>query len=140
MSTTSPASSRSARRNVASTTNVAPCSRWAGPKTSPVKLWATIMWSRTVTLNTGSVLSIGDRVAEGGRPAVGERGHHLGQVVERRRPGEERVEGGVPQQVERQRQPVPVRPGAPAEGGDGAHLAGPQAEPLRVEGGTQRER
>ena len=41
-----------ARRNVASTTYVAPWSRCAGPNTSPRRLWATIMWSRTVTLNT----------------------------------------------------------------------------------------
>ena len=52
MSTTIPCSSSVAPRNVASTTNVAPCSRCAGPKTSPRRLWATIMWSRTVTLNT----------------------------------------------------------------------------------------
>src|SRR5215218_3109672 len=99
MSTTSPSSSRAARRNVASTTKVAPCSRWAGPKTSPVKLWATITWSRTVTLNTGSVLLVGDGVAEGGQPSVGEPGHHLGQLVEGRRPGQERLEGRVAQQV-----------------------------------------
>ena len=43
----------SARRKVASTTYVAPCSRCAGPNTSPRKLWAIIMWSRTVTLNIG---------------------------------------------------------------------------------------
>ena len=42
------------RRNVASTTYVAPCSRWAGPKTSPRRLCAIIMWSRTVTLNIAS--------------------------------------------------------------------------------------
>ena len=53
MSTTMPSASRSARRNVASMTYVAPWSRWAGPNTSPRKLWAIIMWSRTVTLNTG---------------------------------------------------------------------------------------
>jgi hypothetical protein len=41
-----------ARRKVASTTYVAPCRRCAGPNTSPRKLWAIIMWSRIVTLNT----------------------------------------------------------------------------------------
>jgi hypothetical protein len=36
--------------NSQSTTKVAPCSRWAGPKISPRKLWATMMWSRTQKL------------------------------------------------------------------------------------------
>src|SRR5947209_15129921 len=57
MSTTTPAEPSSARRKVASTTNVAPCSRWAGPNSSPRRLCATIMWSRTVTLNTDHLSS-----------------------------------------------------------------------------------
>src|SRR4051812_38549326 len=114
MSTTIPEASSSPRRKVASTTKVAPCRRWAGPKTAPVKLCATIMWSRTVTLNTHSLLVVGDRVAQGGQPAVGQPGQHVGQLVEPRRPGEQRVERRVPQQVEGERQPVPRRPGAAA--------------------------
>src|SRR4051812_30531722 len=51
MSATIPSPSSSARRKVASTTYVAPCRRCAGPNTSPRRLWAIIMWSRTVTLN-----------------------------------------------------------------------------------------
>jgi len=52
MSTTMPSASSVARRKVASTTYVTPCRRCAGPNTSPRRLWAIIMWSRTVTLNT----------------------------------------------------------------------------------------
>ena len=44
---------RRVRTDVASTTKVAPCSRCAGPNTSPRKLCATITWSRTVMLNNG---------------------------------------------------------------------------------------
>src|SRR3954454_25418134 len=114
MSTTTPVGSSSLRRNAASTTNVAPCSRWAGPNISPVKLWATIMWSRTVTLNTGSPLVVGDRVAHRGQPAVGEPPQNVRQVVERRRAGEQRVEGRGPQQVEGEGEPVAGGPRAAA--------------------------
>src|SRR5690606_16659283 len=52
MSTTTPSASSSGRWKAASTTYVAPCSRCAGPNTSPRKLCALIRWSRTVTVNT----------------------------------------------------------------------------------------
>src|SRR4051812_17861108 len=106
MSTTMPEGSSSPRRKAASTTNVAPCSRWAGPNSSPVKLWATIMWSRTVTVNTCSPLVVRDRMAHRGQSAVREPPHHVGQLVEGRRAGEQRVEGRVLQQVECEREPV----------------------------------
>src|SRR3954447_13031012 len=106
MSTTTPSASSSARRKVASTTNVAPWSRCAGPKTSPRRLWAIIMWSRTVTLNTRSRLLVGDRVAERRQPAVGQARHDLGQVLEARLAGEQHVERRIAQQVEGERQPV----------------------------------
>src|SRR3954469_8293980 len=110
MSTTTPEASSSARRKAASTTNVAPCSRWAGPNIAPVKLWATIIWSRTVTLNTCSPLVVGDRVAQGGQPALRQPRHDVGEIVEARCTGEQRVEGRVAQQVERERQPVAGAP------------------------------
>src|SRR3712207_3883220 len=100
MSTTIPSASRSARRNVASTTKVAPCRRWAGPKTSPRKLWATIMWSRTVTLNTKSLpvgrrvvgnRVVGNHVAQGRKATCGEPGQHVREGIERRLAGDERV-------------------------------------------------
>src|SRR3954449_7751771 len=126
MSTTIPAGSSAGRRKVASTTKVAPCSRWAGPNTAPGRLCATIMWSWTVTLNTGSHPVVVDRVAEGGQPAVREPRHDLGQLGERRGAGEECVEGRVVQQV------------APAGGRHRAHLARPHVEPARVEVAAQR--
>ena len=49
MSTTRPSGSSAGRRNSTSTTYVAPCSRCAGPNVSPLKLWATMKWSRTQT-------------------------------------------------------------------------------------------
>src|SRR4051812_27555982 len=106
MSTTTPEASSSPRRKVAATTNVAACSGWAGPNIAPVKLWATIMWSRTVTLNTGSPPVVGDRVAQRGQPAVGQPCHDLGQVVERRHAGEQRVEGRVAQEFQCERESV----------------------------------
>src|SRR3954469_14304756 len=98
MSTTTPSGSSASLRNVASTTYVAPCSRCAGPKTSPLRLWATIMWSRTVTLNMAAASAVRDRVTEGRERSVGEARHHLGQLLERRLPCEHRVERGVAQQ------------------------------------------
>src|SRR3954453_7657388 len=151
MSTTTPDSSSSPRRKAASTTNVAPCSRWAGPNMAPVKLCATIMWSRTVTLNTWSSPVVVDRVAEGGGPAVGEPPHDLRQVLERGHAGEQRVEGRVAQELQREPEPVPGGPRTaagrrPVAGGPGAaggrrhraDLAGPYPQPLRVEGAAQR--
>src|SRR4029453_8414469 len=96
MSMTIPSASSSARRKVTSTTKVAPCSRCAGPKTSPRKLCATMMWSRTVTLNPGSLPVsgavvfgagafadvVGDEVAQRRQGARGQPGQHLGQLVE----------------------------------------------------------
>src|SRR5215212_7336900 len=95
MTTTMPSASRLARRKVASTTYVAPCRRCAGPKTSPRRLWAIIMWSRTVTLNTRLLPVVGDGVAERRQRAGGQARHDAGQLVEARLPGDERVEGGV---------------------------------------------
>src|SRR5215207_7105397 len=106
MSTTMPSASSSARRNVASTTKVAPCRRCAGPKTAPRKLWATIMWSRTVTLNTGSLPVVRDEVAQRGQGARGQPGEHAGQLLEPGLAGDQRVERGIAEQVQRAREPV----------------------------------
>src|SRR3954451_20625347 len=98
MSTTIPSASTSTRRNVASTTKVAPCRRCAGPKTSPRKLWAIIMWSRTVTLNIGSallgvVLGVPHPVAQTGQLAARQPGQHHRHLGEFSPAGDERVEG-----------------------------------------------
>src|SRR5690348_3184478 len=100
MSTTTPSESSSARRNVASTTYVAPCSRWASPKASPRRLWATNMWSRTVTLNTALLLGVPDRVTQRRQAPLGKTGHHVGKLVEVGLAGKQRVEGRVSKQLE----------------------------------------
>src|SRR5688572_32426779 len=100
MSTTMLSSSRARRLKVASTTYVAPCSCCAGPNTSPRKLWAIIMWSRTVTLNTGSPLAVADRVAERRKLPVGQPRHHVGQLLEGGDAGDQRVEAGIAQELQ----------------------------------------
>src|SRR3954453_20038643 len=110
MSTTMPSASRSARRDVASTKYVAPCRPCAGPNTSPRRLWAIIMWSRTVTLNTRLRLVVGDGVAEGRQAAGGQALEDRRELVEAGLAGDEDVDRGVAQQVEREREPVAGRP------------------------------
>src|SRR4051812_334119 len=134
MSTTILSASSSARRNVASTTKVAPCRRCAGPKTSPSKLWAIITWSRTVTLNTSSPLLVGDHVCKRRAAPVREGRQHVGQFDERRGTGDQRVERRIAEQFERQRQPVARGPRVAAGRRDPSHLAGPHPEPGGVEG------
>src|SRR4051794_35534730 len=110
MSRTMLSASSSGRRKVASTTKVAPCSRRAGPKTSPSKLCATITWSRTVTLNNGSLSSVGPvvhhPVAQCRQLAGGQPRQHARELLEPALPGDERVVRGVGEQVEGQREPV----------------------------------
>src|SRR3954470_22954861 len=127
MSTTMPSASRVARRNVASTTYVAPCRRCAGPNTSPRRLWAISMWSRTVTLNMALLPVVDDRVAEGRQAARGQARHDAGQLLEARLAGDQHVERGIAEQVERERQPVGHR-GRRARGRrDRPRLAGGEA-------------
>src|SRR5688572_809762 len=102
MSTSTPSESRRSPEKAASTTYVAPCSRWAGPKASPRKLWAIIMWSRTVTVNTSLLPVVDDAVAEPGQGTVGHLGHQPRQLLEPRLPGEQRVEGRILQQPQRE--------------------------------------
>src|SRR3954465_11936456 len=118
MSTTMPSASRPARRKGASTTYVAPCRRCAGPKTSPRRLWAIIMWSRTVTLNTRLRSVVGDGVAERRQASGGQIGHDAGQLFEARLAGDDRVEGRVAQEVEREGQAVGRRAAAAPGRGD----------------------
>src|SRR4051812_16134925 len=139
MSTTMPSASSSARRKVASTTNVAPCRRCAGPNTSPRKLWAIIMWSRTVTLNTRSRPVVGDGVAERREAPRGQALHHAGQLVEARLAGHEHVERGVAQQVEREGQPVGRRAPPAAGRRHRPDLTGAEPEAARMERAAERE-
>src|SRR5436190_16474340 len=139
MSTTMLSTSSSGRRNVASTTNVAPCSRCAGPNTSPRKLWATMMWSRTVTLNINSRSVVGaavvgealvaDHVAQRGEIAVGQPGKYRRKVSETRLPRDHRVEDRVPQQLQGQREPVGWAAGRPSRRRHPPHLTAPDRQP-----------
>src|SRR5712691_13485282 len=97
------------------------------------------MWSRTVTLNTALSFAVRDRVAHGRQGPRGQSGHHLGQLVEVRLPGEERVEGGVAQQFEGERHAVGGRAARGAGRGDDADLARADAEATRVERPTKGE-
>src|SRR3954451_5714175 len=133
MSSTMPSASRAVRRKVASTTKVAPCRRCAGPNTSPRKLCAIIMWSRTVTLNTALGPVVGDRVAERRQPARGQARHDPGQLVEARLAGDEHVERRVAQQVEREGEPVGRRAARAPGRGHRPDLAGAQPEATRME-------
>src|SRR3954462_14117376 len=137
MSATMPSASRVARRNVASTTYVAPWRRCAGPNVSPRRLWAIIMWSRTVTLNTRLRPFVGDRVTERRQAPGGQARHDAGQLGEARLAGDEHVEGGVAQQVERYRQPVGGGAARAPGRGDRPDLAGAQAEAAGVERAAQ---
>src|SRR3954468_23232026 len=139
MSTTMPSSSRSGRRKVASTTKVAPCSRWAGPNTSPRKLCATIMWSRTVTENTSGTSVVGDRVAQGGELARGELRHHVGQLLEPGGAGEQHVVRRVAEQLEGQGHPLVRGTPAAARCRHRADLAGADRQPVGVEAAAEGE-
>src|SRR3954470_4849698 len=133
MSTTMPSASRAVRRKVASTTKVAPCRRCAGPNTSPRKLCAIIMWSRMVTLNTALRPVVGDGVAERRQASRGQTRHDAGQLVEARLAGDEHIEGGVAQQVEREGQPVGRHAARAPSRGHRPDLTGAQPEAARVE-------
>src|SRR4051794_18681537 len=139
MSTTIPSASSVARRNVASTTKVAPCRRWAGPNTSPRRLWAIIMWSRMVTLNTALRLVVGDGVAERRQATCGQTRHDPRQLVEARLAGHEHIEGRVAQEVERKGQPVGRRtPRAPGRR-HRPDLAGTEPKAPGVECAAERQ-
>src|SRR4051794_31808027 len=139
MSTRIPSGPSRGPENVASTTYVAPCSRCAGPNTSPRRLWAIIMWSRTVTENTSGLLRVADRVAQR-RELAGRQGdEYVGQVGEVGLPRQQRVERGVGEQHQRQRHPVGVGARRATGRRDPADLAGPDGEPPGVERRTERQ-
>ena len=78
-------------------------------------------------------------MAQRGQVAAGEPGQHLRQVVEGRLAGDQRVEGGVGEQVEGEREPVGEGPARAAGRGDRAHLAAAHHQPAGVEGLPQRQ-
>ena len=141
MSTRIPSSSSASPRNVASTTKVAPCSRWAGPKTSPRRLCATIMWSRTVTPNTapprrrrsprGTAPAARARRGAASPRATSSKGD---SPVSRQSNASSRSSSSA----SASRSAV-VRRSAPGRR-HRADLAGPQAQPAGVEAAAERER
>src|SRR5918998_6633520 len=129
MSTTMLSSSSSGRRNVASTTMVAPCSFCAGPKTSPEKLCAIMMWSRTVTLNKPSLSFVVHQVTQGRELATRQTRHDLGQLAECRPPGDQCAEPVIVQEIKGKTQTLTVR--APAARPDATDLAAAHGQPPR---------
>src|SRR5579871_3106368 len=100
-----PDASSCGARNCASTTKVAPCSRCAGPNSSPRKLCAIMMWSQTVSAYILYV-PVGHDMTE----AVRQQSRHGGrEIVERRRWLEQRVVPRVGEQRQRQREPFAAR-------------------------------
>src|SRR5687768_13217494 len=139
-------SARVGRRNSQSTMKVAPCSACAGPNTSPLKLCAIMMCSRTPTLNMPLPPSarLGPRIDDPDAKRI----TRLGQE-RRQRPGQggegelvrdERVERRVPQQVQRRLEPAPVGPARSHRRGDLAHLRAQEPQPPAVERLAQRQR
>src|SRR5690242_14190686 len=139
MSITMPFSSSVSAMKAASTTKVAPCSSWAGPKTAPRKEWAIMMWSRTSTANTGG-LRIVDDLAKNGTARREHRRQSLRQIGEGDCGLQQHVESIVSQQADRVLQPPAMRPFAAMRGGDLPDLARYQPQPAAVEGAAQRHR
>src|SRR4051812_7660714 len=99
-----------------------------------------MMWSRIVTANMRSRPAVGDRVAERGQAPLGEPGHHARQLLEARLARDERVEGRVAQELQREREPVLRRAPPGTRRREGPDLARPDPQPARVERAAERER
>src|SRR3954471_25091776 len=127
--------SSSSRKKATSTTKVAPCIFCAGPNTSPGRLWAIMMWSRTSTANMGRYSwrsTIADQMAEG----VGvrqDRSHPGGHIRE----GRFRQNQGVEPRIRTQGQSLAQSPVEivlrAARGRHRPHLRGLQRQALAVE-------
>src|SRR5579871_703355 len=116
------ASSFSAMKATA-TVKVAPCSSCAGPKTSPLNEWAIMMWSETSTAYTENLsYLVADQLAQHAALRRENLGKAHGQVGERDRRRQQRIERRVLQEVERGRQAAPIIPARAARGRDLAHL------------------
>src|SRR6266568_1519134 len=146
MSTTIPlVSSRSARKQ-ALTAKVAPCSRCAGPNTAPRNECATMMWSETSTPNTGvssapdQGSTIIDQLAQYAAGRRKNRGQLCGEIGERDRGSQQRVEGRIGEQVERRREPALRGPSCAMRGRNTSDLARHEPQAAAVEGLAQRDR
>src|SRR5581483_1355469 len=132
-----PLASSSLLMNATRTTKVAPCNSCAGPKTSPRKEWAIMIWSDTSTAYT-NLLPAGSRIADQwtARVAVGGeyRRQARGKFGKRHRRREQGVERRVGQQRQRRREPLPMGPARPMRRRDLSDLAGNEPQPPAVEG------
>src|SRR3954470_2928546 len=148
MSTTMPFASIAAQRNSTSTTKVAPCSRCAGPKTSPRKLCAIMTWSRTPTVNmplpplpaAGSGARVAHPLAEHAGRVDGKPRDDLRERGERHVAADQALERGIAQQLERLGEPAGVAPARAGRRGDRADLRAQQAQAAAVEGLAERQR
>src|SRR6516162_4171010 len=147
MSTTMPWASSSSARNATRMTNVAPCTFWAGPKTSPRKEWAIMIWSETSTAYTGIPLRqcfIGRRVADqrADRVRVGtqNRGQFCRQLLEGHSGREQCIERRLVEERKRRREAPLTRPTRAMCRRDRADLARYQPQPPTVERLPQRRR
>src|SRR5215469_16138347 len=127
----------SRRKKATSTTKVAPWSFCAGPKTSPGRLWAIMMWSRTSTACMGtSRIGIADQMEQRAGPPEDPR-----QRLRQRREGrfllQQNVEPRVGAEIEGKRQPPAIVPARPPMRRYGADLGCAQGEPPAVEGAAQ---
>src|SRR5436305_13788607 len=100
MSTTMPFASSFSDMNATATVKVAPCSACAGPKTSPLKEWAIMMWSDTSTAYTQGSLLVTDELAENAARRVENVGQCLRQIAERDRWRKQRIEGRIVEQAQ----------------------------------------
>src|ERR1700688_4002644 len=126
------ASSWSAMK-AASTTNGAPGSPCAGPKTAPGKECAIMTWSRTSTANkeqppqgsSGLVCCrIGDELAQHAALRSQDGGEPRRQVVKRDGGSDQCIEPRIGEQVHRRRESTVRRPAGVVRGRDAADLAG----------------
>src|SRR5215472_17721024 len=98
-------------------TNVAPCTFCAGPKTSPRKEWAIMIWSETSTANTGnssSVRFVGCRVADQRadhvRVEIENRGQFRRQLIEGHGGRQQRIQRRLVEERKRGREAPLMRP------------------------------
>src|SRR6516162_10603565 len=127
----------SCRKKATSTTKVAPWSFCAGPKTSPGRLWAIMMWSRTSTACMGtSRIGIADQVEQRARPPEAPR-----QRFRQRREGrfllQQDIEPRVGAEFEGKGQAPATIPARPPMRRHGADLGRAQGESLAMEGTAQ---
>src|ERR1043165_2731684 len=104
MSTTMPLGSSFSAMKATATVKVAPCSAWAGPKTSPLNEWAIMMWSDTSTAYTVAPSGIADELAQHAALGVEDLGKLRRQVAKRHWRRNQGIQRRVLQQIERRGQ------------------------------------